>query len=232
MDSCNQKNSRVLQLLCELGGCYPWITRWGLQIVPPNTAGVQRPKLCKGNCGPDGGIQLNFGTNRSGLQWETQVLGHQGPSKLGKVQEEDTERNSPPTFLNLLSQHIPVARLLRSSSGKCNCLLFLNNSRKNSPFWSFLFAGCTPWLANRVLAYTCYPLGQEEGLCILVALNLLIQQFRPVLRLPVSDASQSDWRRARESLLNWLLVLKKGFPRRDATVTPLTSGPGSQCTRG
>lgn len=88
--------------------------------MPPNAPGVQRPKLCKGNCGPDGGIELNFSTNRLGLQWETQVLGHQGASKPGEVQEEDTERDSPPTFLNLLSQHIPVARLLRSSSRKCS----------------------------------------------------------------------------------------------------------------
>lgn len=221
MDSCNQKNSRVLQLSCELGGCYPWITRWGLQIVPPNTPGVQRPKLCKGNCGPAGGIQLNFSTNRLGLQWETQVPGHQGARKLGKVQEEDTERNFPSTFLNLLSQHKPGACLLHSSSGKCNCLLFLKNARRNSALSAILVCRVhvmaslqTGSLPTHVIVLRRRKVCAFQG-----ALNLLIQQFRSVLRLPVSDASQSDWRRAQENLLSWLLVLKKGFPRREATVT-------------
>ena len=65
-----------------------------------------------------------------GSTMETQVLGHWGASKLGKAQDEDTEKILSPlprTF------HLNMSQLLDlqpSSSGKCNCLLFLKNSRK------------------------------------------------------------------------------------------------------
>ena len=127
------------------------MTRWGLQIVPPNTPGIQRPKLCKGNCGPDGGVWLNSRPDRWGLQWKPKCLATGELASLAKHRTKTQRRFSAhslePSTSTCPSCWTCSLLALGNATASCSwrtpgknpaCLVFLN-----------LLAGCTSWLIHK-----------------------------------------------------------------------------------
>lgn len=95
----------------------------GLQIVLPNTPGIQGPVLCKENSGPNDGVRLNSRPERRGVWWgnpgvKTQASGGHRASKLGKMQKKDTDTLS--RLPRTLYLSVPAAHLPYSSFGEHN----------------------------------------------------------------------------------------------------------------
>lgn len=107
-------------------------------------------------------------TRQMGSTMETQVLGQWGASKLGKAQEEDTERIlSPlPRAFHLNMSQLLTCSLLALENATASCSW--RSPGKNPARLVFLnsLAGCTSWLIHKAESLpTCVTLLDRRKVC-------------------------------------------------------------------
>lgn len=130
MDSCNQKNSEFFSCRVELGGSAPLNHKMGsAQIVPPNTQGFRGQSFPKKlwTCW----WYLAEHQYKQLVSGKPKCLATREPQQAWQRTRRHREEFSTHFLEPSVSTH-PGCRLLRSSSRKCNRLLFLKNARKNS----------------------------------------------------------------------------------------------------